>query len=84
MSNEKNWITVKSLLRTSSDCQHGIIYRFQSLLKPRRLSGRLVTDINDLHSRIETLTKIIDYSKVTPQLEISRKQSLDFLHSALD
>lgn len=57
--------------------------RFQTLLKPLGLSDRLVSDLDDFHSRIDTLLKSIDYSKVTPQLEISRKQSLDFLRSAL-
>lgn len=58
--------------------------RFLSLLKPLGLSDRLVTDINDFHSRIEALSEGIDYSKVTLQLDIRRKQSLDFLRSALD
>lgn len=57
--------------------------RFQTLLKPLGLSDRLVSDLDDFHSRIDTLLKGIDYSKVTPQLEISRKQSLDFLRAAL-
>ena len=57
--------------------------RFRSLLKPLGLSDRLVTDLDDFHSRIDTLLKSIDYSKTTPLLEISRKQSLDFLRSAL-
>ena len=58
--------------------------RFLSLLKPLGHSDRLVTDLDDFHSRIDTFLKGIDYSKVTPQLEISRKQSLDFLRSVLD
>ena len=57
--------------------------RFQSLLKPLGLSDRLVSDLDDFHSRMDTLLKGIDYSKITPLLEIRRKQSFDFLRAAL-